>query len=49
MKALSRKQLEGISVTDLKDLETRVALTIRIFLVVEVIYHVMDKESATTI
>ena len=49
MKVLSGKQPEGMNVTDWKDSETRVASTIRMFLVDEVMYHVMDEESSTTI
>ena len=38
-----------MNVMDLKNLETRVALTIRICLADEVMYHVMDEESLTTV
>ena len=49
MKALSGKQLEGMNATDWKDLKTRVVLTIKMFLADEVMNHVMDEESSTTI
>ena len=46
---LSGKQPEGLNVTNLKDLETIAALTIKMCLVDEVMYHVMDKESSAAI
>ena len=42
MKALSGKRYEGMNATYLKDSKARVALTIRMCLVVD--YHVMDEE-----
>ena len=38
-----------MNVTDLKDLEMRVGSIIRTCLTDEVMYHVMDEESSTTI
>ena len=49
VKALSGKQLEGMNATDWKVLETRAASTIRMCLVDEVVYHVMDEESPPAI
>ena len=49
VKALSRKQPEGMNVMDWKDSEMRVASIIRMCLADEVMYHVMDEESPTTI
>ena len=49
MKALSGKQPKRMNVTDWKDLEIRVASTIRMCLADEVMYHVMDEEYPTTI
>ena len=49
VKALSRKQPEGMHVTDWKDSEMRVASIIMMCLADEVMYHVMDEESPTTI
>ena len=48
-KALSGKQPKGMNVIDWKDLKIRAALTIRMCLVDEVMYNVMDKESLTAI
>ena len=49
VKALSGKQPEGMNVTDWKDLEVRVVLTIMMCLADEVKYHVLDKESLAAI
>ena len=49
VKTLSGKQYEEMNVTDWKDLEMRTRLTIRICLVHDVMYHVMDEESPTVI
>ena len=38
-----------MNITDWKDLETRVASTIRMCLADEVLYHVMDEESMVAI
>ena len=45
VKALSGKQPEGMNATDWKNSETRATSTIRMCLVDEVMYHVMDEES----
>ena len=39
---LSRKQLEGMNATDLKDLEMRVLLPVKMCLADEMMYHVRD-------
>ena len=49
MKALSGKQPEGMNDTKWKDSKTRVVSTIRMCLANEVMYHVMNEESPTTI
>ena len=49
VKALSGKKPEGMNVIDLKDLETRVVLTIKMCLVDVVMYNVMDEKSPATI
>ena len=49
MKALYGKQPEGMDDMDWKDLEAKVATTIRLCLADDVMYHVMDEESPTTI
>ena len=49
VKALSGKQPKGMNVTDLKDLETRVILTIKMCLIDVVMYNVMDEKSLTVI
>ena len=49
VKALSKKQLESMKVMDWKELEARIALTIRLCLADGVMYHVMDEESSITI
>ena len=49
VKALYRKQLEQMNDMDWKDLEAKVAATIRLRLADEVMYHVMDEESPTEI
>ena len=46
---LTGKQLEGTNDTEWKDSETRVASTIKMCLVEEVMCHVMDEESLKTI
>ena len=46
---MSGKQPEGMNVTDLKDSKIMVASTIRMCLADEVMYHVMNEESPTTI
>ena len=48
VKALYRKQPEGMNDMDWKDLEAKVAKTIRLYLDDDVMYHVMDEESPTT-
>ena len=49
VKALYGKQPKGIDDMDWKDLEAKVAATIRLCLANGVMYHVMDEESLTTI
>ena len=49
MKTLSGKQSEEMNVAYFKDLEMRTRLTIRMCLVDDVMYHVMDEESPTVI
>ena len=49
MKALYGKQPKGMDDMDWKDLEAKVAATIRLCLADDVMYHVMDEESPTTI
>nr|CAN60569.1 hypothetical protein VITISV_000226 [Vitis vinifera] len=49
VKALYEKQPEGMDDMDWKDLEAKVEATIRLCLVDDVMYHVMDEESPTTI
>ena len=49
MKALYEKQPEGMNDMDWKDLEAKVAATIRLRLADEVMYHVMDEESPAAI
>ena len=49
MNELIGKHLEGMNDMEWKDSKTRLALTIRMCLANEVMYHVMDKESPTTI
>ena len=49
VKALIGKQPEGTNDKEWKDSKTRPALTIRMCLADEVMYHVMDEESPTTI
>ena len=49
VKALSSKQPEGMNAIDWKDPEMRAVSTIRMCLAYEVMYHVMDEESSTTI
>ena len=49
VKALYGKQPEGMDDMDWKDLEAKVEATIRLCLVDDVMYHVMDEESPTTI
>ena len=45
MKALTGKQPEGTNDTEWKDSETRTMLTIRMCLVDDMMYHVMNEES----
>ena len=49
VKALYEKQPEGMNNMDWKDLEAKVVTTIRLYLADNVMYHVMDEESPTTI
>ena len=49
VKALYRKQPEGMDDMDWKDLEAKAVATIRLCLADGVMYHVMDEESSTTI
>ena len=49
MKTLSGKQPKGMNVTDWKDSKIRATSTIRMCLVDEMMYHIMDEESPTTI
>ena len=49
VKALYRKQPEGMDDMDWKDLEAKAVATIRLCLADGVMYHVMDEESPTTI
>ena len=49
VKALYEKQPEGMNDVDLKDLEAKVAATIKLCLVDDVIYHVIDEESPAAI
>ena len=49
VKTLNEKQPEGMNSIDWKELETRVASTIRLCLVDEVMYHVMDEKSPIAI
>nr|CAN76612.1 hypothetical protein VITISV_040104 [Vitis vinifera] len=49
VKALYGKQPEGMNNMDWKDLEVKVAATIRLCLADDVMYHVMDEESPTAI
>ena len=49
VKALCGKQLEGMNDIDWKDLEAKATTTIRLCLADDVMYHVMDEESPTTI
>ena len=49
MKALYGKQPEGMDDMDWKDLEAKVATTIRLCLADDVMYHVMDEESSAAI
>ena len=49
VKALYGKQLKGMNNMDWKDLEVKVAATIRLCLADDVMYHVMDEESPTAI
>ncbi|RVW29922.1 Retrovirus-related Pol polyprotein from transposon TNT 1-94 [Vitis vinifera] len=49
VKALYGKQLKGMNNMDWKDLEVKVAATIRLCLADDVMYHVMDEEPPTAI
>ncbi|KAL6314826.1 hypothetical protein AAG906_029041 [Vitis piasezkii] len=49
VKELYGKQPEGMNDMDWKDLEAKVATTIRLCLVDDMMYHVMDEESPTVI
>ena len=49
MKALYEKQPKGMDDMDWKDLEVKVAATIRLCLADDVMYHVMDEESSAAI
>ena len=49
MKALYGKQPKGMDDMDWKDLEAKVAATIRLCLADDVMYHVMDEESPVAI
>ena len=49
VKALYRKQPKGMDDMDWKDLEAKAEATIRLCLADDVMYHVMDEESSTTI
>ena len=49
MKALYGKQPKGMDDMDWKDLEAKVAATIRLCLADDVMYHVMDEESLAAI
>ena len=49
MKALYEKQPKGMDDMDWKDLEAKVAATIRLCLADDVMYHVMDEESSAVI
>ena len=49
VKALYGKQPEGMDDMDWKDLEAKVEATIKLCLVDDMMYHVMDEESPTTI
>ncbi|KAL6326996.1 hypothetical protein AAG906_012680 [Vitis piasezkii] len=48
VKVLYGKQLDGMNNMDWKDLEAKTAATIKLCLVDDVMYHVMDEESPTT-
>ena len=49
VKALYKKQPEGINDIDWQELEARVVATIRLCLDDDVMYHVMDEESSATV
>ncbi|WJZ90856.1 hypothetical protein VitviT2T_009973 [Vitis vinifera] len=49
VKALYRKQPEGMNDMDWKDLEVKATITIRLCLADDVMYHVMDEESSAVI
>ena len=49
VKALYRKQPEGMNNMDRKDLEAKAAAIIRLCLANDVMYHVMDEESLAAI
>ena len=49
VKALYGNQLEGVNDMDWKDLEAKTAAMIKLCLDDDVMYHVMDEESMTTI
>ena len=49
MKALYEKQPKGMDDMDWKDLEAKVAATIRLCLADDVMYHVMDEVSSAAI
>ena len=49
VKVLYGKQLDGMNNMDWKDLKAKTAAMIKLCLVDDVMYHVMDEESLTTI
>ena len=49
MKALYEMTIKGMLDIDWKDLEAKAMATIRLFLEDDVMYHLMDEESSTTI